>query len=70
MLDYVGGLVATFLGDDFPTRQEVVDRYESVEVIIPPHKTAIASLKVATAPTAPDRDLLLIEGHGRVGWQK
>ncbi|KZL05265.1 Transposase DDE domain protein [Pseudovibrio sp. Ad26] len=74
MLDQVGGPVATFLGDGaydgFPTRQEIEDRYEGVEIIIPTAQTAVPSLKAATAPTARDRDILLIEEHGSMGWQK
>ncbi|SDR45546.1 hypothetical protein [Pseudovibrio sp. Tun.PSC04-5.I4] len=74
MLDQVGGPVATFLGDGaydgFPTRQEIADRYEGVEIVIPPPKTAVPSLEAATTPTARDRDILLIEEYGRMGWQK
>lgn len=74
MLDQVESPVATFLGDGaydgFSTRQEIADRYEGVEVIIPPPKTAVPSLEAANVPTARDRDILLIEKHGRMGWQK
>ena len=64
MLDQVEGPVATFLGDGaydgFSTRQEIADRYEGIEVIIPPPKTAVPSSEAANAPTARDRDILVL----------
>ncbi|SDQ12722.1 Transposase DDE domain-containing protein [Pseudovibrio sp. Tun.PSC04-5.I4] len=73
-LDQIEGSVGTVLGDGAydgtPTRQEIADRFDGVEVIIPPPKTAIPSPEAATAPTARDREILLIEKHGRIGWQK
>ncbi len=74
LLDQIEGPVATFLGDGAydgePTRQEIAERYDQVEIIIPPPKTAVISSEAESAPTARDRDILLIEKHGRIGWQK
>ncbi|SDQ15385.1 Transposase DDE domain-containing protein [Pseudovibrio sp. Tun.PSC04-5.I4] len=74
LLDQIEGSVGTVLGDGAydgtPTRQEIADRFDGVEVIIPPPKTAVPSPEAATAPTARDREILLIEKHGRIGWQK
>lgn len=74
LLDQIDGQVTTFLGDGAhdgdPTRQEIDDRYDGVEVIIPPPKTAVPSPEAMTVPTARDRDILLIRKHGRMGWQK
>jgi hypothetical protein len=74
LLDQIDGAVATFLGDGAydgaPTRQEIEDRYGGVEVIIPPPKTAVLSAHAESAPSTRDRDILLIETHGRMGWQK
>ncbi len=74
LLDQIDGDVTTFLGDGAydgdPTRQEIEDRYDGVEVIIPPPKTAVLSSQAECAPGTRDRDILLIEKHGRMGWQK
>ncbi|WP_244283690.1 IS5 family transposase [Pseudovibrio sp. Tun.PSC04-5.I4] len=74
LLDQVEGPVATFLGDGaydgFTTRQEIAKRYDGVEIIIPPPKTAIPGPQAATAPTARDRDILAIQKNGRMSWQK
>ncbi|SDR44952.1 Transposase DDE domain-containing protein [Pseudovibrio sp. Tun.PSC04-5.I4] len=74
LLDQIEGSVATFLGDGAydgaATRQEIAVRYDCVEVIVPPPKTAVPSPEAETAPTARDRDILAIEKHGRMGWQK
>ncbi|WP_057460897.1 hypothetical protein [Pseudovibrio sp. POLY-S9] len=65
LLDQIEGQIATFLGvgayDDFPTRQEIAHRYEGVEFIIPPPKTATLSLKATTNPTARYGDILAIQ---------
>ncbi len=74
LLNQIKDPIATFLGDGAydgaPTRQEIADHFDGVEVIIPPPRTAVPSPDAATAPTARDRDILLIEKHGRIGWQK
>ncbi len=45
LLDQVEGPLAKFHGDGAydcePTRQEIADRYEEVEIVIPPPKTAV-----------------------------
>ncbi|SDR44956.1 IS5 family transposase [Pseudovibrio sp. Tun.PSC04-5.I4] len=74
LLDQIEDTVATFLGDGAydgtPVRQELADRFEGIEVIIPPPKTAIPGPQAATAPTACDRDILAIQKNGRMSWQK
>ncbi|KZK81487.1 Transposase DDE domain protein [Pseudovibrio sp. W64] len=74
LLDQIKDPVATFRGDGAydgePCRQELARRFEGVEVIIPPPKTAVPSLQAATAPTARDRDILTIKANGRMSWQK
>ncbi|KZL25878.1 hypothetical protein [Pseudovibrio sp. WM33] len=64
----LGALDGAYDGD--PTRQEIEDRYDGIEVIIPPPKTAVLSAHAESAPSTRDRDILLIEKHGRMGWQK
>ncbi|WP_244277640.1 IS5 family transposase [Pseudovibrio axinellae] len=54
LLDQIDGPVAAFLGDDAydgqSTRQELVDRFEGVKIIIPPPKTAVPSPKAEIKP--------------------
>ncbi|KZL06224.1 hypothetical protein PsAD2_04270 [Pseudovibrio axinellae] len=70
MLDQVRGPVATFLGDGTLVGQELADRFEGIEVIIPPPKTASLGPESATAPSARDWDILAIQKNGRMSWQK
>ncbi|SDQ73490.1 Transposase DDE domain-containing protein [Pseudovibrio sp. Tun.PSC04-5.I4] len=74
LLDQIEDTVATFLGDGAydgtPTRQELASRFDGIEVIIPPPKTAISGPQAATAPTARDRDILAIQKNGRMSWKK
>ncbi|SDR46802.1 IS5 family transposase [Pseudovibrio sp. Tun.PSC04-5.I4] len=52
LLEQIEGSIATFLGDGAydgaATRQEIAARYDGVEVIIPPPKTAVPSPKAET----------------------
>ncbi len=74
LLDQIEGLVATFVGDGAydgePSRNELAKRYNGVEVIIPPPKTAVPSPEAEAAPTARDRDILAIQENGRMAWQQ
>ncbi|WP_280141824.1 IS5 family transposase [Pseudovibrio sp. Tun.PSC04-5.I4] len=74
LLDQIEDTVATFLGDGAydgaPVRQELADRFEGIEVIIPPPKTAIPGSQATTTPTARNRDILAIQKNGRMSWQK
>nr|WP_074882328.1 IS5 family transposase [Pseudovibrio axinellae] len=74
LLDQIEDTVATFLGDGAydgtPVRQKLADRFEGIEVIIPPPKTAILGPQAATAPTARDRDILALQKNGKMSWQK
>ncbi len=64
LLDQIEGSVATFLGDGAydgdPTRREITDRYDEVEIVISPPKTAVLSPQAATDPTTRDKDILAI----------
>lgn len=74
LLDQVDGPIAVFLGDGAhdgdPTRQELTNRFEGVEVIIPPPKTAVPSPQAETDPTPRDKDIRCIQKNGRMAWQK
>ncbi|WP_057463329.1 IS5 family transposase [Pseudovibrio sp. POLY-S9] len=74
LLDQIEDTVATFLGDGAydgtPVRQKLADRFEGIEVIIPPPKPAILGPQAATAPTARDRDILALQKNGKMSWQK
>ncbi|WP_244283505.1 hypothetical protein [Pseudovibrio sp. Tun.PSC04-5.I4] len=54
ILDQVEGPVGTFLGDGAydgtPTHHEIADRFDGVEVIIPPPKTAAHRLRSLLRP--------------------
>ncbi|WP_244283509.1 IS5 family transposase [Pseudovibrio sp. Tun.PSC04-5.I4] len=54
LLDQIEDTVATFLGDDAydgtPVRQELADRFEDIEVIIPPPKTVAPALWLPPPP--------------------
>lgn len=70
----VEGPVARFLGDGAydgeQNRKELANRFEGVEVIIPPPKTAVPSPQAETAPTVRDKDILAIQTNGKMAWQK
>ncbi|WP_093191251.1 hypothetical protein [Pseudovibrio sp. Tun.PSC04-5.I4] len=56
--------------DGEQNRKELANRFEGVEVIIPPPKTAVPSPQAETAPTARDKDILAIQTNGKMAWQK
>jgi len=53
--------------DGDPVTQAVLEKQPEVQVVIPPHKTAILS---ARGDTQRDRHIQMIEAHGRMNWQK
>src|SRR4051812_32980128 len=53
--------------DGDPVSQAVLEKQPEVQVVIPPHKTAILS---ARGDTQRDHHLRMIEAHGRMAWQK
>ena len=73
LLNQIDGCVATFLGDGAydgeRARQELADRFDGVQVIIPPPKTAVPSPEAETGPTPRDKDILSIQKNGRMSWQ-
>jgi transposase len=75
LLDQIDGPVAKFVADGAydgaPTRDLLATRLgETVEVIIPPPKTAVQSSQSAEDPTVRDRQIAEIESKGRMAWQK
>ena len=74
LLDQVDGPVAVFLADGAydgePTSELLADRFGStIEVTIPPPKTAILSANASQKPTARDCHIADIAAHGRMAWQ-
>ena len=74
LLDQIDCPIARFLADGAydgaATRTEIKRRFADVEIIIPPPKTAVAGPEAETNPTARDLDVLAIQAHGRMAWQK
>ncbi|KZL24339.1 IS5 family transposase [Pseudovibrio sp. WM33] len=74
LLDQIDDPVVKFLGDGAydgePTRQELAERFDGVEVIIPPPKTAVPSSLIASDPTPRDREIASIRTNGKMAWQK
>src|ERR1035438_1963110 len=54
-----------------PSSYDVVAGHgEDVQVIIPPHVTAVLSAEAEHNPSQRDQHILLIAAQGRMGWQK
>lgn len=53
--------------DGEPVSQAVSDKQPDVQVIIPPHKTAVVS---SAGDTQRDQHIQAIEQHGRIAWQR
>jgi transposase len=75
LLDQIDSPVARVIADGAydgsPTRDLLAARLgETVEVIIPPPKTAVQSPQSAEDPTVRDRHIAEIESKGRMAWQK
>lgn len=75
LLDQIEGTVARFIADGAydgsPTRDLLATRLgASVEVIIPPPRTAVQSPQSALNPSTRDRHIAEIETNGRTAWQK
>ena len=74
LLDQIDSPVARFIADGAydgaPSRDLLTTRLgETVEIIIPPPKTAVASSLAGQAPSVRDRHIAEIETSGRMGWQ-
>jgi hypothetical protein len=75
LLDQVDGPVDRFLADGAydgsPTSDLLATRFGStIEVIIPPPKTAVLSPNAATDPTVRDGHIAKLSAQGRIAWQK
>jgi hypothetical protein len=54
--------------DGAPTYQTIAHRDDGIEVVVPPHATAVPSGELDT-PTQRDRHLSMIAEQGRLTWQ-
>lgn len=75
LLDQVDGPVALFLADGAydgdPTSDLLAARFGStIEVVVPPPRTAVLSPNAAQNPTARDCHIADIAARGRMAWQK
>jgi transposase len=74
LLDQISGPIASVTADGAydgePVYRTIAERDPAAAVIIPPRSTAVPSNTSETAPTQRDRHLQMIQGRGRLGWQK
>lgn len=75
LLNQIDVLVSKFIADGaydgVQTRDHLATRLgETVEVIIPPPKTAVQSLQSVHNPTVRDHHIVEIQTKGRMAWQK
>jgi hypothetical protein len=74
LLDQLAKAPASFMADGAYDRSSVLDavlaRNPSARFIVPPCKGAVPGPTAATAPTLRDHDVLAINAHGRMSWQK
>jgi transposase len=56
--------------DGMPTYDVVAGHGEDIQVIIPPHVTAVLSAEAESTPSQRDQHILSIAALGRLGWQK
>src|SRR5918998_767783 len=76
LLDRIHGPIASVTADGAydgePVYRAVAERQPGppAAVIIPPRANAVASPTAGTAPSQRDRHLRMIQGKGRLGWQK
>jgi hypothetical protein len=74
LLDQIDGPITRFLADGAydgaPSSDLLKARFgETVEIIIPPPKTAVQSLQSMNDPTLRDRHIAEIHASGRLAWQ-
>jgi transposase len=74
LLDQISGSIASVTADGAydgePVYRTIAERDPAAAVIIPPRSTAVPSTTAETAPTQRDQHLRIIQGRGRLGWQK
>lgn len=71
IVEPIAKLIADGAYDGAPTRDLLPTRLgETVEIIIPPPRTAVQSQQSAETPTVRDRHIAEIETKGRMAWQK
>ena len=76
LLDQIPGLLASVIADGAydgePVYRAVSERQPDppAAVIIPPRANAVASPTAGTTPSQRDQHLRMIQGKGRLGWQK
>jgi transposase len=71
LLDQIDTPFDTFIADGAydgdPVSQAVLTQQPAVQVVVPPHKTAVCS---AAGDSQRDRHIRVIDGLGRIAWQK
>jgi hypothetical protein len=74
LLDQIEATIASVTADGaydgMPTYDVVAGHGEDVQVIIPPHLTAVLSAEAENNPSQRDQHILSIAARGRLGWQK
>ena len=74
LLDQIEATIASVTADGaydgMPTYAVVASHGKDINVIIPPHVTAVLREDVGQNPSQRDKHILSIATHGRLGWQK
>jgi hypothetical protein len=74
LLDQIEATIASVTADGaydgMPTYDVVAGHGEDVQVIIPPHVTAVLSAEAECKPSQRDQHILSIAARGRLGWQE
>jgi hypothetical protein len=74
LLDQIDATIASVTVDGaydgMPIYDVVASHDENINVIIPPHVTAVLSEDAKQDPSQRDKHILSIAAHGRLGWQK
>jgi len=74
LLDQIEATIASVTADGaydgMPTYNVVASHGKDINVIIPPHVTAVLSVEAARNPSQRDQHILSIASQGRLGWQE
>jgi transposase len=74
LLDQIDATIASVTADGaydgMPTYDVVASHGRDINLIIPPHVTAVLSEDAGQNPSQRDKHILSIATHGRLGWQK
>ena len=74
LLDQIDATIASVTADGaydgMPTYDVVASHGEDIDVIIPPHVTAVLSPEAGDNPSQRDQHIVSIAAQGRLGWQK